>query len=304
MKIFAILLLAFSFALGANSITPSKVYSQVMIVENEVEFLLKYYGIKYDKNRLKKDVSITSNLLPRNIWQKSYEILIKINILRNEYGLPTVEPVNITPVLNLNPDLVYGMTQRILTEINIFKIRNDIVSPKFEKKIYKNKTPVDVFNGLSIVSLLIDKLNKNEINPSFVFGENMRVYDDITLILQQLKIQDKTIPAQKIKDSTPKDTFRTAMKILTKIKQLEINAGLTFVDFSQFKKESPTLSDVFELTQMILAELQTVKAYLGIETITPGAIKYKTKTAVEVNQLMSWNLRKLELIKSLNIGGY
>jgi len=53
------------------------------------------------------------------------------------------------------------------------------------------------------------------------------------------------------------------------------------------------------MTQMVLAELQTIKAYIGIDTITPGAARYTTKTPAEVDQLMGWNLRKLDLIKSI-----
>jgi hypothetical protein len=52
---------------------------------------------------------------------------------------------------------------------------------------------------------------------------------------------------------------------------------------------------------MIIAELQTIKAYLGIPNITPAAAQYQLKTPAEVDQLMSWNLRKLNLIHSLNI---
>ena len=297
-----IILAIFVNIVAAKKITPSEVYSQVMLITDEIDALLKHYDIPHDKDGIIKRVEVSTKLKPRNVWQKSYEIMVKINILRNEYNLPIIEPVNMAPVLNLNPDLVYEQTQRVLTEIKIFKQRVGIKNKAFKTLTYKGKTPLDVFNGLSYISASFDELNKGEVTPSFVFGENMRVYDDISLILEYFNIEDKTIPAKKNIEATPTDTFNVGMKTLEKIKQLQIIAGIDFVDFSRFKKDNSTPSEVFSITQMILSELQTIKAYIGLKTITPAAVSYKTKTPPEVDQLMSWNLRKLELIKTLNRG--
>jgi len=203
------------------------------------------------------------------------------------------------PVLHLNPDLVYEQTQRIQAELKIFFTRESIEFPKIKRKTYKGKTPLDVFVGLSYVSASFDELNGGRFTPSYVFGEQMRLYDDITLILQHLQISDKTIPKKKNIDATPSDVFKESMKILEKIKQLQIIAGIEFVDFKEFQKGNETPGEVYTITQMILAELQTIKAYLEIDLITPAATKYRTKTPAEVEQLVSWNLRKLNLIKSL-----
>ena len=293
-----LLLLIITFSLNAKVITPNEVYSEVMLIKDEIHYLLKHYNVKHEHNSIINRGRIDTKLKPRNVWQKSYEIMVKINILRNEYSLPTIEPVNMAPVLDLNPNLVYEQTQRVLTEFHIFKKMQGIKRKSFEVKIYKGKTPLDVYIGLSHVSAAMDELNKGGVTPSFVFGENMRVYDDISLILQYFNIEDKTIPAKKNLEATQTDTFNIGMKTLEKIKQIQIIAGIEFVDFNDFKLEEATSSEVFGITQMILAELQTIKAYLGIKTITPAAISYKTKTPAEVNQLMSWNLRKLKLIKS------
>jgi len=297
---FILLSLLLTLGLSAKNITPNDVYSQVMLISDEIHFLLKYFKVKHDHDGIIKRVKIDAKLRPRNTWQKTYEIMVKINILREEYELPIVQPANMSPVLHLNPDLVYEQTQRILTEIKIFKLRKGLKSPKFKEQQFTGKTPVDVFNGLSHISASFDELNKGGVTPSFVFAENMRLYDDITLILQHLSISDKTIPKVKNINSTPTDTFNIGMKILDKIKQLQIAEGISFVDFSEFRKKKSTPSEVFGITQMILAELQTIKAYIGLHNITSGASQYKTKTPVEVDQLMSWNFRKLNLIHSLN----
>ena len=299
-QLFLIFLL--TLGLSAKSITPNDVYSRVILIQDEMHFLLKNYGIKHDHDGIIKRTKISTKLKPRNTWQITYEIMVKINILRESKKLPRIEPINIAPVLNLNPDLVYEQTERILTELKIFERRMGIKIPSFKQKTYKGKTPLDVYIGLTHISASFDELNGSRFTPSFVFGEQMRLYDDITLILQQLRITDKTIPKAKKIGATPEDVFDESMKVLEKIKQLQIGAGIEFVDFSAFKKGNETPGEVYTITQMIIAELQTLKAYIGLETITRAATRYNTKTPAEVGQLVSWNLRKLELIHTLSKG--
>ena len=299
MKKILIISIIFLNTLIAKNITPSEVYGQVILIQDEMHHLLKYFNVKHDHKAIQTRKMISTPIKPRNVWQRTYEIMIKLNILRQDHNLPIIEPINMPPVTNLNPDLVYEQTQRILAEIRIFETRMEIPFISYNIKIFKNKTPLNVFNALSTISLTLDELNRNKVTPSYVFGENMRVYDDISLILETLDIDDATIPAKKNLLSTPNDTANTALKILEKIKQLQVLSGITFVDFSSFRKKSQNPSDVFSLTQMIIAELQTIKAYLNITNITPAAAQYYAKTPAEVDQLMSWNLRKLELINSL-----
>jgi len=293
-----IIILIFT-CVNAKKITPNEVYSQVLLIRDDVHNLLKYYNVRHKNKIILKKSLVTTPLKPRNVWQKTYEIMIKINILRQEHDLPIIQPINMPPVAHLNPDLVYEQTQRILTEFRIFRTRLNIPLVQYHLTEVQHKSPLDVFNALNDISITIDELNKNKVTPSYVFGENMRVYDDISLILDALSIEDNTIPAKKNLKSTPNHTASTGLKTLEKIKQLQVLSGIAFVDFSDFKKKKQTPSDVFSLTQMIIAELQTIKAYLSIPNITPAASAYKAKTPAEVDQLMSWNLRKLELLKTL-----
>jgi hypothetical protein len=154
-------------------ITPNDVYGQVQLISYEIESLLKYYDINHDYNGIKQRVTVNTKLKPRNVWQKSYEIMIKINMLRQEHNLPIIAPVNMAPVLDLNPDLVYEQTQRIKTEFRIFTQRIGIKRKKIKRGVYRGKTPLDVYNGLSVLSASLDELNHGGVTPSYVFAENM-----------------------------------------------------------------------------------------------------------------------------------
>jgi hypothetical protein len=299
MKIILSILLLIS-ALSSKNITPNDVYAQVILIQEDVQYLLEYYGVNNNLNSSKNRATINTQLKPRNTWQKTYEILVKINMLRKTNNLPRIEPIGMEPVINLNPDMVYEQTIRILAELDIYKIRLGLSTKRSKIKKFSKKTPVDVYNALSQVSLAFDKLNRVSFTPSYVFAETIRVHEDLNLILEHLKINDKTIPSKRNHSATPSDTFNVAMKTLNVIKDIQYRFGLKSVDFSAFKKENITPSDVFTITQMIIAELQPIKAYIGLSTyITTPALTYIGKTPADVDQLMNWNLRKIKLIKSL-----
>jgi len=290
--------------INAKGITPNDVFSQVELIAKHTNSLLKRDGIKFNQKKITNKEKIYAHLKPRNAWQKTYEIMIKINILRKTNNLPIIEPVNLEPILDLHPDLVYEQTQRILTELKIYKRRMNIPFKKYKTKIYTNKTPLDVYNELSYISVSLDMLNKTSFTPSYVFGETMRVYDDLTSILQHLSIVDDTVPAQRVENATPKDTFAIAMQMLERIGEIQARVGLKSVDFSPFYKDNPNPSDVFSIVQMLLAEIQVIKAHIGLRSyITPAATTYSFKTPSDVEQLMNWNLKKIYLIENLNKEG-
>ena len=163
-----LLMMLFVWTLSAKNITPSDVYAQVMLIKQEVYGLLQHYHVKYNPKEIKKESQIVAKLKPRDVWQKTYEIAVKINILRQTHNLPLIEPVNMAPVLHLNPDLVYEQTQRILTELKIFETRENITIHHSKVQKFRGKIPLDVFNGLTQVSIALDTLNGGKFTPSIV----------------------------------------------------------------------------------------------------------------------------------------
>ena len=295
-----ILLFLLTFSLSAKSITPNDVYAQSMIIQDHVHFLLKHYGIKHDHDAIQKQ-KISTKLRPRNAWQKAYEILVKINILRDAYGLSRIEPVGMEPVEELNPEMVYGMTQRILTELKIFEVRKEILVPKFKLHTYKKKTPLDVYNSFSHISASLNELNQSDLKPADVFAETMRIYDDLSVILNHLDIKDETIPQKRKENATPSDSLKISLVVLNRLAKLQKSVGIKTIDSSAFDKNNATPSDVYTVTGLIITGLQTIKAHIGLTTVitSPSQI-YSKKVPADIEQLMGWNLRKVSLIKNLD----
>ncbi|MCI5221699.1 MAG: hypothetical protein D3924_03205 [Candidatus Electrothrix sp. AR4] len=300
-KTCAIFLFFFISATGAwaelTEITPSEVYSQMMQVAKEVDLLKEYFGITQEK----KAVTYRGNLHPRHVWEKSYLVLIKINVLRKKFNLPRNEPNYIEPELNLSPGLVFEQSQRLLAELNVLKKRLGIKAKITPPEKYTGKQPIDVFNKLHHISCQLDVLNKEEINANYVFAEVMRIHEDAVEMINSLQIRDMTYPPGKQAEVSPAETLASTFELLSEIQRLQKSAGIERTNFSIFKKKQGVIpSDVFNIVSMALAELQTVKAYMGLnQIVTKAAVAHERKTANEVHQLLQWTTRMLSQIRQL-----
>jgi len=270
--------------------TPSKVYDKIMYLHDETHLIKEHFGIEGEP----KFINIKSHLLLRHVWQRTYELFVKMNILRQKYNLPIIEPVNMEPTLNMDASFIYEQILRLLQEVRILKLHLG-VSREVETiaQKYVNKSPTDLYNILNKISRDFDIINAQEVTPSYVFGELIRIYEDFQAIFNRLKLDDETTPPSKNTQATPMESYRIALELLNVLSKIENNLGLKSIDFYAFRREEVVPSDVFEITQIILAELQVIKAKIGLtHTITRGAKQYRDKTPTDASQMLGWLLKK------------
>ncbi|ABK44612.1 hypothetical protein Mmc1_2111 [Magnetococcus marinus MC-1] len=281
-----------------HKISPSEVYTQAVQIEKELAILSKYFIIPGKPELFEPFIA---NLQPRHVWQKSYFILVKLNLLRSKHGLPTIPPSAIQPVQQLDPVLVYEQTQRILTEIAIIKKRLGVDEKVSPAKAEVGKQPTDVFNKLHQISLAIDKLNHAPISPSSVFAEAMRVYEDVNTLISHLQLDNTTFPPAKLENITPMDSMDATFGLIKEIQRLQRDMVIPRTDFTSFKNQRTIEpADVFNMVGMCLAELQTIKAALDLSTeVTPQAKFYTNKKPADVHQLIRWITRKLQQIQTV-----
>jgi hypothetical protein len=279
------------------SISPSDVFIQAQIIEREAELIKQHLGVTQQPPALQ----IKIPLQPRHVWQTSYFILTKINVFRRQQGLPVNTANSVEPVLELDPAMVYEQTQRILTEIRILKTRLGIKGQVAQPEPVSGKRPIDVFNKLNVISAQWDALNGEEISPSYVFAEVLRIFADINTILQTQRIEDPTYPPGKQQHAQTQDSLNAAYELVQEVQRLQRDAGIKQTDLSVFRRPDEAQSaDVFNMVGMGLAELQTIKAYLGLsQALTPPAGFYRDKTPADVHQLLRWVTYKLRLVRSL-----
>jgi len=277
--------------------TPSDVYTEALKVDKKIEIIRKHFNAP----KIKAPRRLDAQLKPRNAWQKTYEIFVKINILRQKNQLPRIEETGIEPVKDLDPGLVHEQVTRILTELDIFMTRVGITQHTKAVSQQHNKTPSDVYHLLDTISTQLDTINGKSFTPSFVFAQNMRILEDLNGIIAKLNIHDRTGPPNRIDNTRPSNVFDLSLDVMVEIQRLQSMAGIESIDYSSFKKAKITPGDVFTMTGVIISGLQPIKAYLKLDQlVTPPATIYKGKQPADALQTLGWALRKIKQIRSLD----
>jgi len=281
------------------SINPSQAYAEAVQIEKEINLMLRHFKIAKKIN----PKPFKAKLLPRHVYEKAYDVLTKVQILRQNNGFSRFTIISLEPKISVDSELVYEQTQRILTELRIIKTRLGISARITPRTTFSGKRPVDVFNKLHQISLNLELLNDEEISPNHVFAVVMKIDEDINTILQHLHIDDTTFPPAKIKNVRPADSLVTTFALMHEIQRLQRLVGIFRTDFAAFSKKNSNVqvypSDVFNMVGMSFAELQTIKANLAIKSIASPAERYEGKKAADVQQLLRWVTRKLRLIEQI-----
>lgn len=295
--LFVVSLLTFCSTLQAAfyEYTPADVYTEALKIQGDIKIISRYFNVK----TVASPTAVQTRLKPRNAWQKTYEIMVKINILREKYGLPRIEEVQIKPLKKLDPGLTHEQVRRILTELDIFMTRVGISSRTPQAKRQRSKTPADVYNLLNAISTQLDTVIGESFTPSHVYAQTMRILDDLNVILARLDIHERIGPPNKDSNTQPKDVYDTALLAMNEVHRLQRLAAVEPIDFRLFKVGEITPSDVFDMSQMLLAELQPIKAHLELSSITTPAQVYSGKNPSDSKQVLEWMLRKISIIHSL-----
>lgn len=300
MKLLILLLVLNGFSATALAVTPSvdDIYTKAYQIAEEIHSIKEYYNINEELNE--PDVPV--EMEPKYNWQKTYEILYKINILREKLGLSVIGVPSREPQLELPLQTRYEQMIRVITELQILKRYLDVTAEIPPLPQFKDKTTTDIYNVLNHASYEMDLINRKSLTPSDVFGQAVRVSEDVNFILDELGVKNTSIPPQKNLNAQPKDVFETTLSLLEEIKRLQKMMKLKGIDFHQLKPPSRPInpSDVFSIFGVVLAELQQMKAYLGLKySLTPMAEHYENIQPADVQQLVGWNVRKLQLIRTL-----
>ncbi len=282
----------------AYEITLDEVYQQAVQINEEVEIVKQHFNI----TQKTEVVALQNVVFPRHLWQKTYEILFKLSILRRKFNLVVLAVPSYEPSNTITPLAIYEQEQRILTEFSLLKRYLGIQIIPSDKGTFTYKTVMDIFNLLNHSSQQIDLINKGELSPSVLFSQAMRVHEDIVLILNTLEIKNKTTPPAKNLEATPTDVLQTALQLLREIKRLQKLAGFETLDTYALTAETTVTSNIlFHFTGIILAELQTLKAFLHLRyAATVNSNLYEDKSPADVQQILGWSLKQLRLIYALN----
>ena len=270
-------------------------YAQAVRIEQEIGLIKRHYKVsgKIDFTPLRN-----IEMKPEHVWSRAYVILLKLGKFRRGHGLPYVEPISIEPVLDMPPNPVWAMTQRIFNEIEILKFFLDIPGQMPAVVRVSGKKPLDVYNKLTQVSLELDLIN-GATSPSEVYSEAKRINEDVNQVLRQLRIFEAAVPPPRRSNLQPKDSLYAVFAVLAEIQRIQRGYGLKPVDFKAFDKGDKTVPDeVLMMVELTLTEFQRIKFHLGMtHAITPPSTYAEDKKPDDVVQLLGYITDKLQEIK-------
>ncbi|MBF0095990.1 MAG: hypothetical protein HQM04_00250 [Magnetococcales bacterium] len=280
-----------------RSITPSEVFAEAVRLEKEVALLKTHFGL----SEVRPAAVVSAHLLPRHPWQKMYIIHSKINLFRRQNGFPVQAVQSMQPVLAMEPLLVYEQSQRLLTEMQLLKMRLGIEETVAAQEVIPGKQPIDVFNKLHFVSVQWDVILRAATHLNPLYAEAKRIDVDVDTLLNALHISDLAYPPAKKSAVTADELLESSFLIMAEVQRLQQLAKLPKIDFESFRHPAEVSgADVWNMMGFILAELQTVKASVGLlQQLTPVAEYTEEKNPAAVLQLMGYVTHKLRLIRSL-----
>jgi hypothetical protein len=202
-------------------------------------------------------------------------------------------------MLDMSHDPVWGLSQRIVNELEILKYFLDIPGQMPAVVRVSGKKSLDNFNKLSQISLELDLINGAS-TPSETYSEAKRLNEDVNQVLRQLRIIESAVPPPRRSNLHPKDALVAAFALLAEIQRVQRGFGLKPVDFKAFDKgDKATPEDVMMVVELTLTEFQRIKFHLGMShSITPPAIYTEDKKPDDVAQLLGYLTSRLQEIKA------
>ncbi|EIJ40951.1 hypothetical protein BegalDRAFT_0024 [Beggiatoa alba B18LD] len=283
-------------------ISLDETYTEIYKVQQELALIKQRLNLTETIERPK----VTLQISPRHSWQKIYQILFKLNHVFEKYGFPPLNIPSREPEKNMSNDAIYEQVIRLHTEFNLLKQYLGVTAFPPPPPVFTQKTDLDNYNALNAIFYDLDALANSSFTPSHVFGQTMRIHEDIDALLYFLEITDTTLPNPKKINSTPADVFNTGLELVREIQELQKNFNIKMVNlktdvYQDIHTRKITPTEAFGMTGLILAELQVLKAHLGLELIvTPAARFYQDKIPADSRQILEWNISRIQLIKKFH----
>jgi len=260
------------------------VYAVAEILKNKIIHLAgeKKLDVKYMKlpNQFHKS--------PRQVLQKSIEVLKKINKYRQNSNLGQVSVPIYSSDEVVSEDVYYSLI-RLNIEIDLLlkNINCTHIAKLSKMKKYSGKTSNDTYHMIWLASLAMDEVLGKGFSPTDNYKESVLIIDIIKFIRNSQGIYDDVIIPQKKIRKHPNHVLYATNKLLSKISKVEKKLWMEAVDVPQNPQRIITPTEVYDSMQMIVTELKRIRRRLGIERF------YKIKD-IDISKTPSDVLQNIE----------
>ncbi len=256
-----------------KTITPTDVYYLAKAIDNSLVSM-------YELTSASEKKRISSNLRPRNVYQKVLSVAEEFNLLHgNLISQANLNDAYNIDMANAKPANVYGvltLMKEVLAAKNSFTESTEAKTPK---------TPSDVFQMMRQISTHHHEIAKKK-NIQTTWATPEQVYDSVVknimpvsyLIAKEtgMKYDAFPFPKQPMTGIMPRNVYNLLFHLYVNISKYYTNKGeydpIILEKMNDCDEISP--SDVFDLTQVIAAEL---KAKSGNKTLDSESMTNYTR---------------------------
>ena len=244
-------------------VTPAAIYQAGDALYNQ---LAAYHTANASQPAEDPDAPALTERLPRHVFQKAREVLLKVEALRKLKGLPE-NPVPQVAVREIVPaDTMKLLTQALADTKELASAFGNPPMPP-APPLVEGKTPTDAYDKLSKVSLSLDGLGLPASVPNDVYRITLTMVSDIELIRAARKISTPVAEPGEISPKKPADVYDIAYTLLSDLKTLvesnpdyAIPKGIILPN-----KRAGTIkpSYALEMMNLVQAETTAIKAKVG-----------------------------------------
>ncbi len=276
--------------------TPSDVYVQVQLLSQDVHAL----RVKNKISTAWPEIVPEQGREPRHVFQKTLEILDKINRYRINVSHIGGITVPRFPGRDITPNEVYSVVIRLRQELALLvgednQFVSHIKAPASDKV---NITSNDVYAALSEISTALDEtLGIRGITPSEVYIRSEQVLELARFLRNS---QNQPIINHKPKrrsNQLPNHALHAVNRLLLHINKAEHNLWMKPINVLPVPRRVITPGDVYDAMGLVLAELQRIQFRLGLERSFAAPTLKSTKTSDDVIQNVEFAMQQLPLFK-------
>ena len=267
------------------SARPADVYARLLLAKQEVELLRREARVRQPWPRVQKQ----PDRYPRHVLQKCYEVLEKINRLRNIEGMG---PITIPqyPTRKITPNEVLTAAKRMLAELRLLTRRKGHAQNQAAPRAPSRPVGyADNYAMLQEISLALDPvMGVRGFSPDDVYAQSIRVLNNTRFLRMSQNLSLDVAPPPRGRGGRSNHALLAAVALLAKIARAEHNLWMKPCRVPKIPRRRIEPNEVYDSLQIVLAELQRIKYRLGLERHFPIPAVQRGKTPDDVIRNLKW----------------
>jgi len=291
-----VLVTGFTTSSHAQGVSESVLYQQGMDITGELTLLHEANGSHAEKVRNAPEIT---NRLPRHVFQKAREVLIKVQVSRKLNGLPLTKTPPI-PAKQITAADIKPVLDLILKDVRELRAKFAVSKPSPKSAAASGKSSNDVYVLLEKANHAIDGLDIPHINPNEVLQIADTIVADLEAIRAKRGLTDKIAYSSGAKKK-PKAVYNHAFELMKALKGVadsnaafKIDGGVVLT--AQKAKGRVAGNQVIDNLNIAMADVAAMKVKVGVNKPTvwaamktgnkPGNVYDAVDTAIKLTKTL------------------